>query len=82
MEKIFRDAYKNPLRHGLYFAGNGLDGNIYLITPNEQGFTAESSEGRISIENLRVFARQLIPFARTRENLRFAYSKLNRILGQ
>ncbi|MEK6830029.1 MAG: hypothetical protein AABY15_07980 [Nanoarchaeota archaeon] len=73
-----RDFYGNPLRDGLYFAGDGLDGDFYFIKVNRDGkkLLAESLEGFVPIEDFKLFAKSLIPLANPRHNLEFAITRI------
>lgn len=75
MESKFKDYYGNSLRNGVYFAGDGLDGDIYILALHESGetFSAKSYEEIDSfIEDYKLFAKQLIPLSNPRSNLEFA----------
>ncbi|MEK6840588.1 MAG: hypothetical protein AABX79_01405 [Nanoarchaeota archaeon] len=77
-ETDLKDSYGNPLRSTIYFGGDGLDGDIYFITLDDDGktFLAESLEGLVKIEDHSLFARQLIPLSNPRNNLEFALTRL------
>lgn len=78
MESRFKDHYGNPLMEGIYFAGDGLDGDFYFIKiQDSNNFSAETFDGRFPIKDCGLFARQLIPLALPKINLEFALSKIN-----
>ena len=79
MESKYVDNYGNPLRDdGIYFTGDGLDGDLYHIMVESEGgsFSADYWQGKLSIEDHKLFASNLIPLANPLQNIMFAASKL------
>lgn len=72
-----KDFYGNLLKQGIYFAGDGKEGNFYFIEIYREGeeLLAKSCKGSIPIENSESFAKQLIPLANPCNNLEFAIIK-------
>ena len=73
-----KDHYGNNLYDGLYFAGDGSDGDFYFIKVSEDGknFIVESLEGFMPMKDYELFAKQLIRVANPRHNLEFAIARV------
>ncbi len=79
MKTKLKDYYENPLRDGIYFGGDGLDGDLYIIKLHKNGktFSAKYWQFSSKIADYELFAKQLIPLANPRSNLEWALLNLS-----
>lgn len=79
MKPKFKDYYGNPLRDGIYFGGDELDGDLYIVKlhKNKKKFSAKYWQFQSKIKNYELFAKQLIPLANPRSNLEWAILNLS-----